>query len=140
MLFWRCHNTYIQYICYEFHENNFGNFFHPPPLYSSDNPVIAAPFPADEIDFPLLDSAITAQMTKHGLPGAALAVIKDGEIIYQKGYGTEGRNPMTTQTKMFIGSQSKSFTALMIAQLEEQGMLDLNNPVQAYISLVQGGR
>jgi CubicO group peptidase (beta-lactamase class C family) len=40
---------------------------------------------------------------------------------------------MTPQTQMYIGSQSKSFTALAIAQLAEQGKLDLNTPVQTYI-------
>jgi CubicO group peptidase (beta-lactamase class C family) len=40
---------------------------------------------------------------------------------------------MTPQTRMFIGSQSKSFTALAVAQLAEQGKLDLNAPVQTYI-------
>jgi CubicO group peptidase (beta-lactamase class C family) len=40
---------------------------------------------------------------------------------------------MTPQTQMLIGSQSKSFTALAIAQLAEQGKLDLNAPVQTYI-------
>ena len=85
------------------------------------------------VDFAALDAAIAAQMTKHGLPGAALAVVEGGEIVYLKGYGSAGRRAMTPQTQMFIGSQSKSFTALAVAQLAEQGRLDLNAPVQNYI-------
>lgn len=86
------------------------------------------------IDFAALDAAIEAQMAKHGLPGVAVAVVDGDEIAYLKGYGTAGGGrPMTPQTQMFIGSQSKSFTALAIAQLADQGRLDLDAPVQTYL-------
>lgn len=86
------------------------------------------------IDLNALDAAVAGQMKKHGLPGVALAVIENGEVIYLKGYGVDGNgDPMTPQTNVYIGSQSKSFTALAIAQLAEQGKLDLNAPVQSYI-------
>ena len=97
-------------------------------------PASAASVPAAVIDFTDLDQVITAQMEKHGLPGVSLAVIENNEIIYLKGYGSAGNGrEMTTQTRMFIGSQSKSVTALAIAQLAEQGKLDLDAPVQTYI-------
>jgi CubicO group peptidase (beta-lactamase class C family) len=103
-------------------------------LLTTFTPAAAAPALADEVNFAALDSAISAQMSKHGLPGVALAIIENGEIIYLKGYGLDGvGRPMTAQTQMLIGSQSKSFTALAIAQLAERGQLDLNDPVQAYI-------
>jgi CubicO group peptidase (beta-lactamase class C family) len=94
----------------------------------------AAAAPSTKNDFAALDSIVAAQMSKHGLPGVALAVIENGEIVYLKAYGVDGAGrPMTPQTQMYIGSQSKSFTALAIAQLAEQGKLDLNTPVQTYI-------
>lgn len=100
--------------------------------------VAAAPTAGDVIDFAALDASIEAQMRKHGLPGVALAVVEDGEIVYLHGYGTAGRGQaMTPQTQMLIGSQSKSFTALAIAQLAEQGQIDLNAPVQTYIPWFQ---
>jgi CubicO group peptidase (beta-lactamase class C family) len=96
--------------------------------------VFAATPPEGSTNFATLDTVITAQMSKHGLPGVALAVIESGEIVYLKGYGSAGMDrAMTPQTPMFIGSQSKSFTALAIAQLADQGKLDLNAPVQTYI-------
>lgn len=96
--------------------------------------VLAATPPQSGIDFAALDTVISAQMAKHGLPGVALAVIENGEVVYLKGYGSAGMNrAMTPQTPMFIGSQSKSFTALAIAQLADQGKLDLNAPLQTYI-------
>ena len=101
-------------------------------LTPSASATIGAASPG-EIDFAALDAAIAAQMAKHGLPGAALAVVEGGGIVYLKGYGSAGRRAMAPQTPMFIGSQSKSFTALAVAQLAEQGKLDLNAPVHTYI-------
>jgi CubicO group peptidase (beta-lactamase class C family) len=81
-----------------------------------------------------IDSYIVSQMAKHGIKGIALAVTSGNEIIYLKGYGTAGADRlMTPQTPMYIGSQSKSFTGLAIAQLIEQGKVKLNEPVQTYI-------
>jgi CubicO group peptidase (beta-lactamase class C family) len=81
-----------------------------------------------------LDPVIAAQMQKHALPGAAIAIIEGDQIVYLQGYGTCGSGrPMTPQTRMFIGSTSKSFTALAIAQLVEAGKLELDAPLQTYI-------
>lgn len=103
-------------------------------LAQAPKTIAAAPRFGPEMDFPALDAAIEAQMAKHGLPGVALAVVEDGEIVYLKGYGSAGGGrPITPQTPLLIGSQSKSFTALAIAQLAEAGKLDLNAPVRAYI-------
>lgn len=100
----------------------------------SNKIVFASSRNIDIIDTDTLDAIVAGQMAKHGLPGVALAVIEDGEIIYQKGYGVDGNgDPMTPLTKVFIGSQSKSFTALAVAQLAEQGKLDLKAPIQTYI-------
>jgi CubicO group peptidase (beta-lactamase class C family) len=97
-------------------------------------PVSAAPTSIGSVDLNALDTVIAAQMSKHGLPGVALAVIEDGRVEYLKGYGVDGAGrPMTPQTPMLIGSQSKSFTGLAIAQLAEQGQLELNAPVRTYI-------
>jgi CubicO group peptidase (beta-lactamase class C family) len=99
-------------------------------------PAGARPAPSSTaaMDFAALDAAVAAQMQKHGLPGVALAVVQGEQIVYLKGYGTAGGGrPMTPQTPMYIGSQSKSVTALAVAQLVEQGKLDVNAPVQRYL-------
>lgn len=97
------------------------------------NQTIAAP--ENAMDFSVLDAIVLEQMEKHGLPGVALTIIDGEEIVYSQGYGKADRiRPMTSQTKMFIGSLSKSFTALAIAQLVDQGKLDLDTPVQSYIT------
>ncbi|MCL4274855.1 MAG: beta-lactamase family protein [Anaerolineales bacterium] len=73
-------------------------------------------------------------MSKHGIRGISLAVTSKTEIVYLKGYGTAGGGrAMTPQTPMYIGSQSKSFTGLAIAQLIEQGLVSQSDPVQKHI-------
>lgn len=85
-------------------------------------------------DAQVLDAYISGQMSKHGIRGISLAVTSKNEIIYLKGYGTAGGDrPMTPQTPMYIGSQSKSFTGLAIAQLIEQGLVKQSDPVQKHI-------
>src|SRR5688572_8742476 len=87
-----------------------------------------------EINSEALDVFITGQMSKHGIQGISLAVTSKTDIVYLKGYGTAGDGrPMTPQTPMYIGSQSKSFTGLAIAQLIEQGKIKPNDAVQKYI-------
>ena len=95
-----------------------------PTLVQADNKTL---------DFGAIDAFVLEQMAKHGLPGVALTIVSGDQILYSKGYGIEGNRPMTTSTQMLIGSQSKSFTALAIAQLVEQGKLEFNAPVQRYL-------
>ena len=75
-------------------------------------------------------------MSMDDVPGAALALIKDGNIVLEKGYGfrdLETHDPVTTTTLFNIGSISKSFTALCIAQLVDQHQVELDAPVIRYI-------
>ena len=69
-------------------------------------------------------------------PGIAISVNKDGENIYQKGYGMANLEygiPITTKTKFHLASLSKQFTAFLILQLEDEGMLSLKDDVRKYI-------
>ena len=66
-------------------------------------------------------------------PGLALAVIKDGEIVYSRGYGManlEQSIPIDPDTVFYVGSVSKQFTAFCIALLAHDGKLDLDVPVR----------
>ncbi|MEJ2628735.1 MAG: serine hydrolase, partial [bacterium] len=69
-------------------------------------------------------------------PGAAVAVVKKGKIIFSKGYGRANLTydiPFTTQTLNNIGSSSKQFTALAVCLLAQQGKLSLDDDVRTYI-------
>ena len=80
--------------------------------------------------------AVFAEYTKAGSPGCALAVYRDGKIIYAKGYGLaniEENVASTSQSVFDIGSTSKQFTAASILLLERQGKLSINDDIRKYI-------
>jgi CubicO group peptidase (beta-lactamase class C family) len=86
-------------------------------------------------DFDAVDRYVQAEMQAVGIPGLALAIVHEDEIVYQKGFGIAdptGR-PVTPQTPFNIGSVSKTFTALAVMQLVEAGKLELDAPVQRYL-------
>ena len=69
-------------------------------------------------------------------PGVAVSVLKDNEVIYQKGFGAANLEygiPIATNTKFHVASLSKQFTAFMILQLEDQGLLSIADDVRTYI-------
>jgi DNA-binding CsgD family transcriptional regulator len=80
-----------------------------------------------------LDSEIA---THAGVPGLAVAVTKDGKIIYQRGFGWADRERglrATPKTPFALASVSKSITATAIMQLVERGRLNLDAPVNDYL-------
>ena len=77
-----------------------------------------------------------AMMTKHDVPGLAVAVGHGGGEVYAEGFGGReiGRDtPVTPETIFGVASVTKSFTALAIMQLAEAGKLDVNDPVTRYL-------
>jgi len=77
-----------------------------------------------------------ASWDKTTSPGAALAIIKDGQIIYKRGYGMAKLEDdlVMTPAKVFdIGSVSKQFTAACVAMLALEGKLSLDDDVRQYI-------
>jgi CubicO group peptidase (beta-lactamase class C family) len=69
-------------------------------------------------------------------PGAAVAVEKDGKVIYKKGFGSaelEYNIPITPQTVFHVASVSKQFTCFSILLLEKQGKLSINDDIRKYI-------
>jgi len=91
--------------------------------------------PAGETNNASVD-AVFADYSKPGAPGCALAVYRDGKIVYAKGYGQaniEENVAITPQSVFDIGSTSKQFTAASILLLEKQGKLSVNDDVRKYI-------
>ncbi|HKW56300.1 MAG TPA: serine hydrolase domain-containing protein [Candidatus Acidoferrum sp.] len=79
---------------------------------------------------------VFSDFAKPGSPGCALAVYRDGKIVFAKGYGManiEENVPLTPQSVLDIGSTSKQFTAASILLLEEQGKLSVHDDVRKYI-------
>ena len=83
-----------------------------------------------------LDDFITATMAEWQVPGLAVGVIVDGEVVLARGFGyrdLEKQLPVTEHTNMAIGSNSKSFTVTLLAMLTDEGRLDWDRPVRDYL-------
>ena len=69
-------------------------------------------------------------------PGAAIAVIRDGAVVYKRGYGSanlEYNVPITPQTVFHVASVSKQFTAFAIVLLANQGKLSLDDDIRKHL-------
>ena len=96
------------------------------------SPVQAAASEAD--DYTAIDAFIVGQLDTLNIPGASWAIVDGDQIVHTQSYGSgvKGQAP-TAQTPFFIGSLTKSFTALAVMQLVEAGKVDLDAPVQRYL-------
>lgn len=75
-------------------------------------------------------------MSKWRIPGLAIGVVRDGETIYARGFGyrdLENKLPVTTKTVFGVGSIAKSFTAMSVALLVDEGKLRWDTPVIEYL-------
>jgi len=97
-------------------------------------PVAAAPH-AGAPDLARIDAYISAQMQTNHIPGVALGLVHNDQVMHVQGFGTAdstGR-AVTTHTPFILASVSKSFTALAVMQLVEAGKVELDAPVQRYL-------
>jgi CubicO group peptidase (beta-lactamase class C family) len=82
-----------------------------------------------------IDTYIEEQMRRLHIPGISLAIVEGARIVHLRGFGRAGPGgeAPTPQTPFFIGSLTKSFTALAVMQLVEAGKVELDAPVQRYL-------
>lgn len=88
------------------------------------------------VNFDGFVEGIPTELKRWGVPGTALGIVKDGNIVYQGGFGSRlaGQDaPITEDTMFAIGSATKAFTAAAVAILVEDGVLAWDTPVQTYI-------
>jgi CubicO group peptidase (beta-lactamase class C family) len=77
-----------------------------------------------------------SQWDKPDSPGAALIVVKDGSVIYKRGYGSanlEYNVPISPSTVFHVASVSKQFTAFAITMLASQGKLSLDDDIRKHL-------
>lgn len=82
------------------------------------------------------DDFVNVALRKWEVPGMALAVVADGEVVFAKGYGlrdVKNNLPMTADTLLPIGSATKAFTTFLMGQLVDEGKLDWDKPVRNYL-------
>lgn len=83
-----------------------------------------------------LEQFVPEQLERWKVPGMAIAVVQNGQVIYSRGFGlrdVKRKLPVTTKTVFPIGSISKSFTALSMGMLNDEGKLDWDTPVRHYL-------
>jgi CubicO group peptidase (beta-lactamase class C family) len=98
-------------------------------------PTYADPPAAGSPDFVAIDAYLDREMRELRIPGLALGIVHDDEIVHLQAFGVadaSGR-AVTPQTPFILASASKSFTALAIMQLVEDGKVDLDAPVVTYL-------
>ncbi|HET7612816.1 MAG TPA: serine hydrolase domain-containing protein [Gemmatimonadaceae bacterium] len=88
-----------------------------------------------------VDPLIAGQMEKEKIPGAVFVFVKDGRILYERGYGLanlETRTPVDPEKTIWrIGSISKVFTATAVVQLADRGRFRLTDDVNDYLTRVK---
>jgi CubicO group peptidase (beta-lactamase class C family) len=83
------------------------------------------------------DEFVAEVMKEAKVPGLAVAVVHDGQVILSKGYGQRNvaeQLPVTSQTLFAIGSITKSFTAAGLGMLVDEGQLDWDQPVRKWLA------
>jgi CubicO group peptidase (beta-lactamase class C family) len=90
----------------------------------------------DAIDLQHKVDQVFETYDKPDTPGCALGVVRDGEFVYKKGYGTASLElgvPLTPLSVFYMGSVSKQFTAASVVLAAEQGFLSLDDDVRKYV-------
>ncbi len=84
----------------------------------------------------LFSAWMESQIAYRGLPGVAVGVVSDQQLVWSKGFGyadIKAKRAMTPATRFRMASNSKLFTAIAIMQLREEGKLRLDDPVVKYL-------
>jgi CubicO group peptidase (beta-lactamase class C family) len=84
-----------------------------------------------------LESYIPDYMQDKNIPGVAIALIREGQIVWTEGFGVVNaitRQPVTPETVFEVASNSKVATAYIALRLVDQGKLSLDEPLNAYLS------
>lgn len=77
-----------------------------------------------------VDRFVADYLDRHRLPGASVAVVRDGTTVHLAGYGEDGDDQaVTPRTRFRVASVSKAFTAEVVRDLADAGRLDLDAPL-----------
>lgn len=108
-------------------------------LFAGFTPANAQePVAQSDIDLKGFDEFVNKSLKDWEVPGVAVAIIKDGKVILNNGYGYASLSPkkkVNPETLFAIGSTTKAFTSFAIGQLVEKGKVDLDKPVRDYMPL-----
>ena len=96
--------------------------------------LLAVGTKAIEVESPEIDTAVRRHFPDSSKGGLAVLVIKNKVVIHSKGYGLKnGKDPITSQTRMGLASVTKQFAAMCAAMLIEEGKLKLTDKVSKHL-------
>jgi len=98
----------------------------------NDDPIAIENPPTTQVDIPSVDSKVAAFMATYNIPGASLAISKNGKLVYVKGYGkanTTTGETVTRNSRFRLASVSKTFTGVAIMKLIQEGQFTLETNV-----------
>jgi CubicO group peptidase (beta-lactamase class C family) len=84
---------------------------------------------------PVLDVYLESLQQQAGIPGMSAALVRDGQILWQRGYGFQNlstREPATDITPYLVGDMSGTLAAVLLLQCVEQRHMDLDAPLRLY--------
>jgi CubicO group peptidase (beta-lactamase class C family) len=84
----------------------------------------------------LFEEVLPDQLSEASIPGAAIVVVDDRRIVWEKAYGHvdgEDSRPVDSTTVFSIQSMTKSFTALAVLMAVQDGLVDLDSPIKEYL-------
>ncbi|WP_432927851.1 serine hydrolase domain-containing protein [Microbispora sp. CA-135349] len=100
------------------------------PLVVSPPASAVVPHAAEEPSAAAIDAYLAESMESTALPGMSVVVTHNGKIVHAAGYGQDSAGrPITAETPMRVASVSKSFTAMAVMTLVEDGRISLDEPV-----------
>ena len=105
-------------------------------LSAKSPPDLAAVTDSTLGTFEKIDACVQTLMRAYDTPGASIAIIDNGSVVYEKGYGVKHRDlggDVTPDTVFRFGSTLKMMTATALLQQVELGRVDLQAPVTQYI-------
>ena len=121
-------------------QNNLSVTGYSPVAYSSN---YQAPYFIDsnrvqkvESAFPIVEKLFKEYAEKNNFPGLAFSIVMDGRLLFSGGFGytdISNKTPVDNNSVFRIASMTKSFTAMAILKLRDEGKLRLDDPVQVYI-------
>ncbi|HEV3256813.1 MAG TPA: serine hydrolase [Gemmataceae bacterium] len=92
--------------------------------------------PAASIDSAKVDALVKGALKAWEVPGAAVAIVRDDELVYLKGLGIKelgGHDAVTPDTVFPISSCTKAFTTTAMAMLVDEGKMDWDDPVRKHV-------
>ena len=102
-----------------------------PELIEETGLLLREDFNAEQVD-----RFVNAYMKYHRVPGLSLAIVKEGEIVYGKGFGVKSlanNDPVTDSTLFEVASMTKPMFAFAVCRLVERGVLELDTPLWKYL-------